>query len=87
MKFVEERISNNAVNLWSSMKKRKLHLWTSNNKRVKVKDGDKVVELTEDRELFARMLVVSKARTIELRQNIGIYDFIVVPRPFFALDG
>ena len=40
---------------------------------MKVKDGDKVVELTEDRALFVRMLVVSKARTIELRQNIGIY--------------
>ena len=33
------------------------------------------------------MLVVSKARTIELRQNIGIYEFIVVPRAFYALDG
>ena len=87
MKSVEERISNNAVNLWSSMKKRELHMWTSNNKRVKVKDGDKAVELAEDRALFACMLVVSKARTIELRQHIGIYEFIVVPRAFFALDG
>ena len=43
VKFVEERVSNNAVNLWSPMKKRKLHTWTSNNKKVKVKDGDKVV--------------------------------------------
>ena len=58
-------------------------MWTSNNKGVKVKDGDKVVELTEDRALSARMLVVSKART----KNIGIYEFIVVPRTFFALVG
>ena len=57
------------------------------NKRVKVKDGNRVIELTEDRALFARMLVVAKARTIELRQNIGIYELIVVLRAFFALDG
>ena len=53
---------------------------------MKVKDGDRVVELTEDRALFARMLVVAKARTTELRQNIGIYELIVVPRAFFALQ-
>ena len=57
-KFVEERGDNNAVNLWSPMTKRKLHsvTWMPDNKRVKVKDGNKVAELTEDRTLFTQML-------------------------------
>ena len=86
-KFIEQRVVTNEVNLWSPVKKQKLQTWTANNKRVKVKDGDKVIELTEDRSLFARLLVVSKARNIDLQQNIGMFEFTVVPRALFALDG
>ena len=54
---------------------------------AKVKDGDKIIELREDRALFARLLVVSKARQIDLKYNLGKYEFSVVPRALFAPDG
>ena len=86
-KFIEQRVVSNEANLWSPMKKWKLQIWTANNRRVKVKDRDKVIELSEDRSLFARLLVVSKAQNIKLQQNIGIFEFTVVPRALFAVDG
>ena len=52
-----------------------------------MKDGSKFVELKEDRALFARLLVVSKTRDIDLQHNVGLYEFSVVPRALFAPDG
>ena len=46
------------VNIWSSIKKRKLMTWRQNDgesEKVKVLVQDKVVELQEDRFLFTRM--------------------------------
>lgn len=58
--FVEERIKSEKVNLWSPLKRRKLQTWKSTEKVVKV--STKVVQLQEDRFLFARMMMVSKSR-------------------------
>jgi hypothetical protein len=44
--FVEERIKTGKTNLyWSTMKKRKLLMWKSSGKIIKVKLADKVMEL------------------------------------------
>ena len=54
--FTQERIQSDKVNIWSSIKKRKLMTWRKNNgEKVKVLVEDKVVELQEDRFLFTRM--------------------------------
>ena len=45
------------------------------------------LELKENRALFARMLVVAKARDTDLKHAIGTYEFSVVPRGLFAADG
>ena len=79
LQFVSERIITNNVNLWAPMKKLKLQMWSSAGKKVTIKNGDKIVELKEDRALFARMLVVSKARNIDLKQDVGTYELSVVP--------
>ena len=70
------------------MKKRKLQTWKSNEKVIKVKTVERVVELKEDRSLFARLMMVCRIRPdIEIKEAIGLYEFTVVPRPLFASDG
>ena len=51
--YVNERIKSDKVNVWSKMKKRKLLTWRCNGKKLRVSLKDKVVELKEDRNLFA----------------------------------
>lgn len=54
---------------------------------MKVKLKSKFVELKEDRALFARLLIVSKARDINLKDAVGTYEFSVATRALFAADG
>ena len=51
-KFCETRIISNSVNLWDPMKKVKLQTFNS-AKIIKVKVKDEIMELKEDRGLFA----------------------------------
>lgn len=75
------------MNLWSTMKKRKLLTWKDSAKVLKVPCKDKVVELQEDRSLFARLMVVCKSRPeVDVKKAIGRYEFSVVPRSLFAAD-
>ena len=86
--FVTERIQKGNVNLWSPMKKRKLLTWKSTGKKTKVTVNNKIVELQEDRSLFARMTMVCQSRPeINLQEAIGMYEFNLVPRSLFAADG
>ena len=55
--FTQERIQSDKVNIWSTMKKRKLMTWKRNSKKMNVHIQDKVIELQEDRSLFARMII------------------------------
>ena len=49
---------------------------------------DKVVELQQDRNVFARLMMVAKSRPeIDIRLAIGQLEFSVVPRSLFANDG
>lgn len=87
-RFVEDRIKSNKCSIWSLMKKRKLNTWKSTTKTLKVKINENVVELKEDRSLFARMCLVAKSRPeIDLKEAIGQYEFNLVPRSMFAADG
>ena len=60
--FVNECVKSNKVNVWAKMNKIKLLIWRSSGKKVTVALKDKVVELTEDRNLFARLMTVAKSR-------------------------
>ena len=49
---------------------------------------NKVMELQEDRCLFARMMMVCKSRPeIKIAEAVGVYEFSLVPRSLFASDG
>ena len=70
------------------MKKQKLLTWKTTGKKTKMTVGNKVVELQEDRSLFARMMMVCKSRPeIDLQEAVGVYEFSIVPRSLFAADG
>ena len=86
--YVENRIRSDLVNIWAPMKKQKLKIWKETGKKLKVDTGDGKVELREDRNLFARMLLVSKSRPdINVAETVGKYELSVVPRSMFAADG
>ena len=86
--FVKARIVTRVINLWDPMKRRHLQVWNSVGKQVRVKVDEKMIELKEDRNLFARMLLVSKSRKeIDLAETIGKHELSVVPRALFTPDG
>ena len=87
-KFVKDRIQSGEINLWSLMKKRKLQTWKTMGKKIKVSSNGQILELQEDRNLFARMMVICKSRPeIDIQEAVGTYEFTVVPRSMFATDG
>ena len=86
--LVTDRIKTNKVNLWSPMKRRKLLTWKDSEKVLKLSCKDKVIELKEDRSLFAKLMAVCKSRPeINIKEVIGQYEFSVAPRSLFAPDG
>ena len=70
------------------MKKRKLQTWKTMGKKIKVSSNGQILELQEDRNLFAHMMVICKSRPeIDIQEAVGTYEFTVVPRSMFATDG
>ncbi len=57
-------------------------------KSVKVKTGDKVMELKEDRSLFASIMLACKTRPeIDFEDGIGSHECSVGPRSLFSSHG
>ena len=55
---------------------------------VKVTAADKIMELQEDRSLFACMMMVCKTwPEIDIKETVGQYEFSIVPRSLFAVLG
>ena len=87
-KFKQERILSNEVPLWASMKRRKLQLWSASAKKARYSDQGQVIELKEDRNLFARLLIAARSRPeINIQEIISTYELSVVPRSLFNSDG
>ena len=84
--FITERIEKGSTNLWAKMKKRKLLTWKSTGQKAKVKLNNAIVELQEDRSLFARMMMVCQTRPeINLQEAIGVHEFTVRSRVWAAV--
>lgn len=87
-KFVSERITCNTVSVWAPMKNINLKMWKCASKKVLIKTKTEIIELRETSSLMMRMLVVARSRPeLDLKQGIGNYEFSVVPRALFAVDG
>ena len=77
----------NKINTWAPMKKWSLQTWKSATKWIKLKVDQEVVELKEDRNLFARLLLVAKSRpNMNLEQAVGDHELSIVPRSLFSDD-
>ena len=58
--------------------------------KTKVRVGDKVIKLHEDRQLLGRFLIIQGSRpelVPKLEETIGTYEMSVVPRSLRAVDG
>ena len=72
------------------MKLAKLKRFSNWMAKTKLKSGDKVIKLREDRSLMARCLVIAKERPgviPKLEDLVGNYEVALVPRANFAMDG
>lgn len=89
--FVNERLRiGSAVSIWDPMKKLKLKTHSTWMGKQKVRIGDKVIKLREERQLLARFLVIQQSRpelVLKLPATIGDYEMSVIPRSLFATDG
>ena len=69
-----------------------LNLKTFSNwiEKTKVRLGDKVIKLREERELIGRFLIIQGSRpelVPRLEETIGEYEMAVVPRSLCTVDG
>ena len=85
--YVTERI-NGDVSLWAPVKKQNNKIYMSGNKKHTVKVHDQTVELKETKNLYGRLMVLTRSnRDIDQKNAIGDYEFTLTPRTLFAPDG
>lgn len=85
--FVKQKLEGKG-SIWDPLKKEKLNTFSSNNKNVTVTVSKQLVQVREERKLMTRLLIASRTRPdIDLPSNIGMYEFSVVPRSLFTIDG
>ena len=85
--FVTERILG-PTSLWEPMKKVKLYKWNSSGEVTKTQVCNKILELKENRSLFALMAIAARSRPeIDMAQTVSAYEISGVPRSLIAFDG
>ena len=85
--FVRDRIQGPVI-LWEKMPKLNLKSWKSAVKTTKVVQGNRTIEMKENRSLFARMAIAARTRPdIDMKEAVGTYEFSSISRALFSLDG
>ena len=91
VKFVQERLLvTYKMSIWDKITKMKLKTFSHWMVKTRVSVGDKVNKLREERQLFARFLVIQQSRpelVPKLAATIGKYEIAIPPRSIFAIDG
>ena len=89
--FVSERLQSTSLkSVWDTFTKLKLKDFSNWMAKTKIKVGDKIIKLREERQLFARFLVIQQSRpdlVPKLSSAIGEFEMAVVPPSMFANDG
>ena len=78
------------ISVWDSIKKLKLMTFCNWMQKTKLRVGDKVIKLREERELMGRFLIIQGSRPDlipKLEETFGEYETSVVPRSICAVDG
>lgn len=85
--FVNKRIHTNEVGFWEPLPKMNIKTFASLSKKAKAKSTDeKLVTVSADRNLFGRLLIVSRARDVNLREVLK-YELSSVPCSLAYTDG
>ncbi|MES9884227.1 MAG: TCR domain-containing protein [Sedimenticola sp.] len=91
VQFVNDRLlTGSPMSIWDPIKKLKLKTHSTWLKKTKIRCGEKVIKLREERQLLARFLIVQQTRpelVPKLEETIGNYEMAVTPRALFATDG
>lgn len=89
--FIHDRLlADSRLSVWDKMTKMKLKTFTTMTEKSKVRVGDKIIKLREERELLSRFLIIQRSRpelVPKLEETIGEYEMSVVPRSLCAVDG
>ena len=89
--FIDDRLlSFSKLSIWDHMKKMKLKSFANWMEKAKVRVGDKVIKLREERQLLGRFLIIQKSRpelVPKIEKVIGEYELSVVPRSLCNIDG
>lgn len=89
--FIDDRLlPTSTLSVWDPMKKLKVKTFLNLMEKAKIRVGDKVIKLREERELLGRFLIVQGTRpelVPKLEETIGQYEMSVVPRSICAVDG
>ena len=89
--FIQDRLlSSSKLSIWDHMKKLKLKAFLNWMEKTKIRVGDKVIKLREERQLLGRFLIIQKSRpelVPKLEKAIGEYEMSMVPRSLCAVDG
>ena len=85
--FISNRFHGN-ISVWSPMQKRNLKSFKANNKMIKKKVDNKVVQLREEKNLLTRFLITARKRPeLNLEEALGNFEFSVVSKALFFNDG
>ena len=89
--YVQNRLlPGSLMSVWATMKKIKLKTFSNWMEKTRVRLGDKVIKLREERQLLARFLVIQQSRpelVPRLPATIGDYEMAITPMSMFATDG
>ena len=87
-KFVVERLQpKSKTSIFAPLKKANVKTCKSANRTKKNSINDKVVELKNNCNLFARCAVLTGKRDIDMRIVVGDYELMTVPRSLMTGDG
>ena len=85
--YVTERINRN-ISIWAKVTKVGKKMIMSGNKTTTIKLRDKKVDLKETNDLYGRLMILAKStRDIDQKGAIGNYEWTLIPRSLFSIDG
>ena len=80
--------TSSSISIWASLPKLKLGHFSSTNKTLSTKVGDKVVELKQTRSLMGRMAMICQSnRNFDLKDAISNYELQIVPQSLMSNTG
>ena len=87
--FCKERLGSDPTkSIWDTVSKANVKIFRTYAKTKQQKCNEKVIEIKEHRNLFARCPIVSQSnREVDLKTTICTYELSIVPRSLMDIDG